>query len=151
MATTATSVPPILPKSAKLEAGAVQHIGKLLVIFRPSAELAASRRAARQVVEKPNPAVPAQLQAQPQDRTTSARAQNTPSKLCIRYAAGYPMPGGELLFVAGAAARAVPAAQLRNQGLQAEQLHSRQQEHQQYQPETSRYGSPQTGGMKSSR
>lgn len=30
----------------KLEAGAVQHIGKLLVIFRPSAELAAKKAAA---------------------------------------------------------------------------------------------------------
>ncbi len=30
----------------KLEAGAVQHIGKLLVVFRPSAELAAKRAAA---------------------------------------------------------------------------------------------------------
>lgn len=30
----------------KLEAGAVQHIGKLLVVYRPSAELAAKKAAA---------------------------------------------------------------------------------------------------------
>lgn len=39
----------------KLEAGAVQHIGKLLVIFRPSAELAAKKAAALRTREKATP------------------------------------------------------------------------------------------------
>lgn len=39
----------------KLEAGAVQHIGKLLVIFRPSAELAAKKAAALRTREKAAP------------------------------------------------------------------------------------------------
>ena len=39
----------------KLDAGAVQHIGKLLVIFRPSAELAAKKAAALRTREKAAP------------------------------------------------------------------------------------------------
>lgn len=51
----------------KLEAGAVQHIGKLLVVFRPSAELAAKRAAA---------AKPARRKAEPRRTKRSFQGSN---------------------------------------------------------------------------
>ena len=52
---------------AKLEAGAVQHIGKLLVIFRPSAELAAKKAAA---------ALPSRRKAEPRRTKRSFQGSN---------------------------------------------------------------------------